>query len=364
MKLCQIYNFASHYRAPIYTLISKEFDTDFVFGNSMGDIKKMDYSLLEGKVFEMDYKMWHGFSFQKGAISMLRKPYDAYILTGETRSISTWIFLLLAKFYPKKKVYLWSHGWYGKESHIERFLKKLLFNLPDGVFLYGNYAKRLMMEEGFNGDKLYVIHNSLNYDTHKSLREQISQEPIYKSHFNNEYPNLMFVGRLTPVKKLDMVLEAMALSKKKGMVYNLTLIGGGEQKEALEKRTKELGLQQNVWFYGPCYDEKMLSTLIYNADLCVSPGNVGLTAIHSLVFGTPVLTHNNFPLQMPEFEAVREGETGSFFEYDDVESLSKKLEEWFSSGHNREEVRYACMKEIDDSWNPYYQLEVLKKVLN
>lgn len=364
MKLCQIYNFAPHYRTSIFTLISKEFDTDFVFGKSMGDINKMDYSLLNGNVTEVDYKTWHGFSFQKNVIPLLYKSYDSYILTGETRSISTWIFLILAKFKREKKVYLWTHGWYGKESFIERFLKKILFKLPTGIFLYGNYAKQLMIKEGFCGDKLHVIHNSLNYDAHLVLREQMKISPIYKDHFKNNYPNLIFIGRLTLVKKLEMVLEAMTLSRKRGNFYNLTLIGGGERKEALETLSHELGLQDNVWLYGPCYDEKELSELIYNADLCVSPGNVGLTAIHSLVFGTPVLTHNNYPFQMPEFEAVREGETGSFFVYDDVNSLSEKLEEWFSSERVREEIRCTCMKEIDASWNPYYQLDILKKVLN
>lgn len=364
MKLCQIYNFASHYRAHIYTLISKEYDTDFVFGNSMGDIKKMDYSLLRGNVTEVDYKTWHGFCYQKGILSMLRKQYDNYILTGETRCISTWLFLLLAKFYPKKKVYLWSHGWYGKESKIESFLKRVLFNLPDGIFLYGNYAKQLMVKEGFAEERLFVIHNSLNYDAHVELRKQMSLKPIYKNHFDNDNPNLMFVGRLTAVKKLEMIFEAMAFSRKQGKSYNLTLIGNGERRETLVKLAQKLDLQDCVWFYGPCYDEKELSELIYNADLCVSPGNVGLTAIHSLVFGTPVLTHNNYPLQMPEFEAIREGETGSFFAYDDVESLTEKIDDWFSVNRNRDEIRRKCMKEIDESWNPYFQLNVLKKILS
>ena len=78
MKLCQIYNFASHYRAPIYTLISMGFDTDFVFGNSMGDIKKMDYSLLKGNVTEVEYKVWHGFSYRKGVFPLLRKRYGSF----------------------------------------------------------------------------------------------------------------------------------------------------------------------------------------------------------------------------------------------------------------------------------------------
>lgn len=363
MKLCQIYNFASHYRAPIYTLISKEFDTDFVFGNSMGDIKKMDYSLLKGNVTEVDSRTFRSFYFQRNVLRLLRKEYDNYILTGETRCISTWLFLLLAKFYPRKKVFLWTHGWYGKESRIERLLKKIFFSLPNGILLYGNYAKELMVKEGFDREKLFVLHNSLNYDVHVELRGQITVTSVYRSHFKNDNPNLIFVGRLTAVKKLEMIIEAMALSKDKGKNYNLTLIGDGERKEALKTLIHKLGLEDNVWLYGPCYDEKKISELIYNADLCVSPGNVGLTAIHSLVFGTPVLTHNNFSLQMPEFEAVHEGITGSFFEYGSVESLSEKINLWFTNANTREEIRRVCMKEIDDSWNPYYQLEVLKGVL-
>ena len=54
--------------------------------------------------------------------------------------------------------------------------------------------------------------------------------------------------------------------------------------------------------------------------------NVGLTAIHSLSFGTPVLTHNNFDNQMPEVQAINEGENGGFFIENDLEDLIKKIE--------------------------------------
>lgn len=329
----------------------------------MSDVKKMDYSLLKGNVEEVHNKHLKGSYFQRGVLRKLRQDYDRYIMLGETRCISTWLFLVLSKFYPKKKVYLWSHGWYGKESRIERIIKKMLFKMADGIFLYGNYARELMIKEGFNKDKLFVIHNSLAYDEQLETRKQLQTTDIYTSHFGNENLNLVFVGRLTQVKKLDMILHAMSKSKAKGFKYNLTLIGGGEKKEELERLTTELGLTKNVWFYGPCYNEVELGNLIYNADLCVSPGNVGLTAMHSLVFGTPVLTHDNFPYQMPEFESIKEGETGSYFRYNDEESLAQKIDEWFASSRNREETRKMCMKEIDEHWTPYYQIEVLKKNL-
>ena len=144
----------------------------------------------------------------------------------------------------------------------------------------------------------------------------------------------------------------------------MTFIGGGDVQGDLEALANELGLSDNVWFYGPCYDEKVLGEMIYNADLCVSPGNIGLTAMHALVFGTPAITHDDLPHQMPEFEAIREGVTGTFFKNGSVGSLAESITLWFEKHQNdREDVRKACMKEIDENWTPQFQIEVLKKHL-
>lgn len=366
MKLCLIYNFAQHYRASIFKRIDQEFDCDFVFGDSYLDVKKMDYTLLQGKVTEVHTKHFGPWYYQENIQSLLRKPYDNYILLGETHSLSTWLFCIRARlYYPKKKIYFWSHGWYGKETRMEKVIKKVLFKLPNGgVFLYGNYARELMIKEGFKPEKLYTIHNSLAYDEQVAVRQQLVKKPLYQEHFGNNNPNLFFVGRLTRIKKLDMVLQAMVQLREKEQFYNMTFIGGGEEKEGLEVLTRKLGLQDNVWFFGPCYDEIVLGEMIYNADLCVSPGNIGLTAMHTLVFGTPALTHDNFSHQMPEFEAIREGETGSFFNNGSVDSLAESIDRWFAeNGDQRKEVRQACMKEIDDNWTPQFQIEIFKKVL-
>ena len=159
-------------------------------------------------------------------------------------------------------------------------------------------------------------------------------------------------------------MRAMKLSDEKGKNYNLTLIGGGNEKNKLEALTNEMDLENRVWFYGPCYDEKELGNLIYNADLCVAPGNIGLTAMHTLVFGTPAITHNCFKWQMPEFEAIKDGKTGTFFAMDNVEDLSRAIDDWFDQKKDhREEVRQNCMDEIDQFWTPEYQMSVFKQYI-
>lgn len=367
MKLCLIYNFAQHYRTDIFKFISKEFDCDFVFGDSMSDVKKMDYSLLHGDVKETHTRrLSGGWYWQPGVISKLKQGYTHYILLGETRALSTWMFCLLARlFYPKKKVYFWSHGWYGKETLMEKLIKKLLFHLPNGgIFLYGNYARNLMIKEGFSSDKLFVIHNSLAYDKQLEIRKHLSHSDIYRNHFKNDNNNLIFIGRLTKVKRIDILIDAVDLLKKQGHEYNLTLVGDGTEMETLQNKVHAQGLQENVWFYGACYDEKENATLIYNADLCVSPGNVGLTAMHVMMFGCPVITHDNFPYQMPEFEAIQRNITGDFFKQGDTVSLASTIDKWFATNiSNRERIRQASYNEIDTSWTPQYQIKVLKEVL-
>lgn len=364
-KLCVVYNFAAHYRASIFQLIDKQYDCDWYFGKQNDDITKMDLSRLKGNVKEIDGWTWHGIDYQKGVVNLLTKPYDAYLVFAQTKTLSTWLFLLFAKLYPKKKIYLWSHGCYGKETKLERRIKRWMFKLPNGgTFLYGNYARELMLKEKISPNKLFVIHNSLDYDHQLKIRNSLFKTNIYYEHFGNNNPTIIFIGRLTKIKKLDMLLNMVNVMYEKNNPVNLVLVGDGIERDNLVSKTRELGISSKVWFYGSCYDEMKNAELIYNADLCVSPGNVGLTAMHVMVYGTPVITHNDFPHQMPEFEAIKEGVTGAFFKRDDLDSMSLVIGDWLKEKKGmRDIVRESCHKEIDCYWTPEFQIDVLKKVL-
>ena len=366
MKLCQIYNGASSYRESIYLLLDQSFDTDWFFGSCLGDIKLMDTTKLKGRVYNSKNVSILGNTayWQKGVIKVLFKPYTHYIIAGDERCLSNWLFLFLSFLFPKKKIYFWSHGPYGREGFLKRIIQKVYFNLVEGTFLYGDYARNIMIKRGFNPETLYVVHNSLAYDQQKILRESLKPSNIYVERFGNNNPVIIVIGRLNTRKNLPMLIHAISELKKRGENYNVVFIGEGEQKKALIELADEVGIIHNIWFFGACYDEKTNAELLYNADLCVLPGDIGLTAIHSLMFGVPVISHNAFPFQGPEFEAIIEGKTGSFFEHNNNDSLVDTISKWFKEQQlKREEVRIACYNEIDKRWNPYFQIAVFKKVL-
>lgn len=367
MKILQQDNIGSHYRAAIYTLMDKELGCDFCFGDKVEDIKKMDYSLLKHKVIEVhNITLKHGLYYQSGVLSLLKEDYNVYIFIGETRCLSTWLFCLIARlFYPRKRVFFWSHGWYGKETNLERIIKKIYFSLPKGgIFLYGRRARELMIMEGFDPAKLYVIHNSLDYDTQLAIRKALRPASVYRNHFRNDNKNIIFIGRLTSVKRLDLLLKAIYHLKQNGFLVNTTFIGDGVERKNLEQTATVYDIVDQVWFYGPCYDEKTNAELIFNADVCVSPGNIGLTAMHVMMFGCPAITNNDFNHQMPEFEAIQDGKTGTFFESDSSDSLADAISRWLvRDGANREQIRQNCYAEIDNEWNPHKQIELIKTTI-
>jgi glycosyltransferase involved in cell wall biosynthesis len=362
-KNCLIYNYAQHYRLGIFKLLDNELNFDSYFGDKMQDVKQLDYSELSN--FKNELKNLNIISpiyWQLGVLRLIFKNYKNYILLGEYYCLSTWVFLILGKF-TNKKFFLWSHGWYGNEGFLKKTIKKIFFNLGDGVLLYGNYAKHLMIKEGFKSDKLHVIYNSLNYEEQLNVRNKLKASRIYTDYFKNENPTIIFIGRLTKIKKLEQIIAAKQLLDSQNKFINIVFIGDGEEKEQLKNFVSKNALN-NIWFYGASYNETEIGNLIFNADICVSPGNVGLTAMHALVYGTPVITNDDFSSQMPEFEAVEKGVTGDFFEKNNLNSLSNTIENWLLHHKNRKFIRNKCFERIDTYFNPGFQIKIIKDVLN
>ncbi|WP_341221448.1 glycosyltransferase [Polaribacter atrinae] len=363
-RICCIFNFPSHYRTSIFELMDQELNCDFYFADSTNtnNLKKIDYSVLRNFKKELKYyKVFGNWNWMRGAVGLLRKPYKAYFLIGEPYCISTWFVLFIAKLL-NKKTYLWSHGWYGKEGFLKTLFKKAFFNQADKIFLYGNYAKELMINEGFDDDKLVVIYNSLNYESQLNIRKTLKTTDIYNNYFKNDSPVLIYIGRIQKVKRLDLLIEAMKVLKDKNIETNLVVIGGNNDDKDFINLINNVGLKDNVWLHGPCYDERVIGEFLYNANVCVSPGNVGLTAMHSFAYGTPVITHNNFKNQMPEFEAIKPGVTGDFFKENDVHDLSLSISKFINvTNKERELLRTKAFEVIDLDYNPRNQIEILKK---
>jgi D-inositol-3-phosphate glycosyltransferase len=147
---------------------------------------------------------------------------------------------------------------------------------------------------------------------------------------------LLFVGRIEPLKGLDVLIEALALINQEGILDTcrlcLSVIGGdpeatNEQMNSEMKRLQTLrekfGLQDMITFLG----QRSQDTLPYYysaAEAVVVPSHYesfGMVALEAMACGTPVVASQVGGLAF----LVQDGETGFHVPDGDAQALSERL---------------------------------------
>jgi len=373
-KILFITNFFPPYRKSIWKklLYNKKNDVRFYFdpiqneGVEVDELFFSESNKLENSFNEIKNFYFFGRVIWQSKIikECFSASFNQVIFLGDMNILSTWIGLLICRLRNKKTI-LWTHGFYGNESYIKRWLRILFYSIGNKYLLYEQRGKKLMIGAGFDSSKIFVIYNSLNYDSQKKYFESLKNNNkkkfiVFK---NSKLKTILFLGRLTSVKKIDLLIKSLNKLNSKRVNFNLLIVGEGPQKNILEKISKE-GLEKGwIYFYGKTYDESELSELIYSSDLMVSPGNTGLNAVHALSYGTPVGTHNNFDKQMPEAGIIEDKKTGFLFNENDSDDLSLNIDLWFSK-FNINLTRAERRRIIDEKYNPEFQIKEIQKALD
>lgn len=303
--------------------------------------------------------------FQPGLLGWaLGRQVDTLVIAAVPHCLSYWIAPWLARLRGKRVIF-WTIGWIQDERGPKNLLRVAFYSLANSLLMYGHYGKVLAMQRGFRPERMHVVYNALDYETQSRHRSAVTPEMIQETRRSlfpdPETPILVCCSRLQPHRQLGLVIAAMARLREQSVCPNLLLVGDGPEKERLQQQAAEAGVP--VHFYGACYDEAILSRLIMSCDLTVAPGMVGLTAMQSLAYGTPVLTHDDPYQQAPESDALEPGLTGQFFRYQDVDDLARKIREWFAQRPDRDLVRQSCLRMIERFYNPEYQARVIERAV-
>lgn len=370
-KILIIYPGFPHYRDGIIEALMESEKNQYVFigdKNGYGNVKPYDFSPTGNFHHCPAYKIGP-FSFSKGLITyILKNKVDGAIV----HSNPYWISIILATLILRikgVKVYNWTHGILNEEKSAKTkfyyYFNKFCF---DGLLLYSEKSRENLIDWGYPQQKALVIYNSLDYKKQIVLRDTLTDEKrtkIRESMFQNpDNYQLIFIGRLTVQKKLRFLIDAVRLLKDENIAVNLLFVGDGTEKENLISHIDKLGIREQVFFYGASYEERTNYELIASSDICIAPGEIGLTAMHSLVYGVPVISHSDHNRQMPEFEAIKPGLNGALFENDNLIDLKEKIKNTIDLIENRSrlELKKDCYKIIDEYYNPTYQFNLIERL--
>tara|TARA_R110002049_G_scaffold309052_2_gene516250 strand:+ start:8645 stop:9817 length:1173 start_codon:yes stop_codon:yes gene_type:complete len=306
--------------------------------------------------------------WQTGIIKeIFRTNYKVFIFEGAIAHYPIWLFAILCKF-SNKKVLFWTHGNRGLDRGIKKILRIILFRiLGDALLLYGQNQRNIMIKDGYNPNKLFVIYNSLQAEEQfKTLAGiDLSQVAELKSQLF-KFPKrftMIFIGRLVRSKRVMDILNVIQNLNSLKIYTNCIFIGDGSEKESMIEKCDDFEIKGQVYFTGPLYSENQISKYFAMSDIMISPGNVGLNCLHSMAYGVPVITHDDFKFQGPEVEAIVKNCTGTFFDYYDLNSLTNVLKIWIENQPPKEEIKKNCQEMIKNTYSPENQSICIKNAI-
>ena len=137
-----------------------------------------------------------------------------------------------------------------------------------------------------------------------------------------ERNRIIFVGRLTAEKHVDVVLKALT-KLDPALDVHFDIVGGGDQRKNLEHLATELGVQDRVTFHGRVSDDE-LRELYSRASVFTIASIAELQSIatmEAMASALPIVGANAVALP----HLVHDGENGYLFEPGDVDDLADKL---------------------------------------
>jgi glycosyltransferase involved in cell wall biosynthesis len=148
------------------------------------------------------------------------------------------------------------------------------------------------------------------------------------------------VGRLTPQKRIDLVLAALAQLRAAGRTLPLTVIGDGPERARLERRAAELGLAAQTRFVGAVAPDRVPQA-VGDADVFAFPAvgeGLGLAAAEALMLGVPVVAASDGG---GVTDIVPADGGGRVVRPDDVTAFARALDELASSAQSRRRAAEA-----------------------
>ena len=305
MKVILATNIPAPYRVPLFNFLVHHF-SDFLV--------VFDQRLEPGRAWQVDENMFkfkfiylHGFA--------IPYSYKIHKKRGETRilHIRPTLLSLLIRYRPDcvisdeigfrtlsavlyakmfhKKIIVWWEGTVNREQSIDtarRLVRRLLAKFIDHWIAFGHSASRYIQSLGVNSSRIVVVGNCVDNKYFYDMGNKMRGQGIVES----DQARFLFVGRLLPRKGISNMLEAFKSISDRGMTHwHLDIVGDGPDKARLHALVAELGLKDNIVFWGSKQQDE-LAQYYANSDLLVMPTLEdvwGLVINEAMASGLPVM---------------------------------------------------------------------------
>lgn len=241
---------------PLYKGNRRSLKQALLFALACGRLLRYRFDVLEA-----DHIPYFQLFVLRAVATLKRKPF--IVTWHEVWSRSYW------------RQYLGWAGW------VAWFAEWLAMRLPDHIIAASPGTAERLRETLGDRASITVAPNGLDFDA------------IRSTYPAADGSDLVAVGRLLDHKRMDMLLDVVALLHARGIPVTCLIIGDGPEREALHKQAAALGIAHAVDFRHDVGEQKEVYALVKGSKIFVSLSEregFGIAVLEALACGVPVVT--------------------------------------------------------------------------
>lgn len=306
-KLCFVQPILTSYRDPIFNELNE------LLGNSLvvcaanppkefGEIEPPSYQLQDPQWKKLG--LLHYMPFK--AYTTMFRSSDRFIHFCDFKYLSLWL-LILNCLVTGKQIWLHGQGGYKRKGLLHRSVYTLSIWLSDGYICYTEFSARCLKKviPKRLHSKIKVVSNTLSLEPSNGI------QPANSNH-------LLYMGRLRQGCGIELLLEAA-----KNLSMGIKVVGAGNT-EFIDTLKAQY---PDAQFYGPIFDYQKQKDIANECLAGVYGGDAGLSVVHYMALGLPVIVHGDLMKHMgPEPSYVEDGKNGLVFERENLHSLQSKIQ--------------------------------------
>ncbi|MFH1643883.1 MAG: glycosyltransferase [bacterium] len=200
-------------------------------------------------------------------------------------------------------------------------------------------------------DKITVIPNGIDY---KNLHGKVKQNRLQKRDLGFGQNDFVIgsIGRLEPIKSFDVLIKVFALlvNPPQAVCVNnikLCIVGDGTEKEKLIQLTKDLQIDDKVFFVGQRSDAYCFYEIFDCFAMSSQTEGLSISLLEALCFGLPVITtHQNL-----KHEVISDGKHGFLIPNKDFNLFAKRLRQLYENPELRNNIRENNLNLIKNNFD-------------
>lgn len=131
-------------------------------------------------------------------------------------------------------------------SFVERVLARMVLNLNQHIVVPTKFSRDQVNQ--LCSRNIHIIPNSIEFQDQSTERRTLNH-------------NLLFIGRLHPIKGLTYAIKACQVLKERDIPFVFNIIGTGQEYSRLKALVEDLHLEKSIFFHGRVSDVQKQSFL-------------------------------------------------------------------------------------------------------